>query len=261
MERYGSEQTSGFSLEEGLALFQQPLKLPCGAEIPNRIAKASMSERRSDPDGGPTRALVEMYRAWNRGGAGLLITGNFMVDCHHLIHPLNVVCESGRDLDALRSWSSVARAQRDALTPEGARVSPQCWVQLCHPGRQACTPNRIAPSPVALAPGAAPREMTQEEIRDVVRRFIAAARVVRDAGFSGVQIHCAHGYLLSQFLSPAVNQRTDRWGGSLENRARIVLEIVDGTRKVCYSPGPEALSSGAGAGRFSVHSGLCVVAG
>ncbi|MCB9673402.1 MAG: NADH:flavin oxidoreductase [Alphaproteobacteria bacterium] len=183
-----------------------------------------MSERLAGPDRAPTEALARLYGAWAAGGAGLLITGNVMVDPAHLGERGNVAAEDDRHAEAWRAWA------------EASRGSPT-WVQINHPGRQA--PRRLDPAPVAPSavglPGtfgafAVPRALTEGEVEGVVRRFATTARVVKDAGFAGVQVHAAHGYLVSQFLSPRTNLRTDRWGGDLAGRARFLLEVVRAIR-------------------------------
>lgn len=208
-----------------------PLDLPCGLRLPNRIIKAAMSEALAGRDNAPNEQLARLYRRWGRGGYGLLITGNVAVDRTQLGEPGNVVIEDDRDHDALASW---AKAAHDGGTP--------VLVQLNHPGRQSNPLNLghtpVAPSAAALAlPGAAtPRELTDTEIEDIVDRFARAATVCDAAGFDGVQIHAAHGYLVTQFLSPLTNLRTDKWGGDAERRMRFLLEIVRRTR-TAVSPG------------------------
>lgn len=210
------------------------LRLPNGSSLPNRIAKAAMEENMADADQAPSEALMRLYQAWADGGAGLLITGNVMVDGRAMTGPGGVVLEDASQLDKFRRWARVGRSG-------GA----QFWMQINHPGRQ--MPGNLgqptwAPSAVALDLGKAsrrfnpPQAMTQEVIEDVIRRFARTARLAEQAGFTGVEIHAAHGYLLSQFLSPLSNQRTDAWGGSLENRARLLLEIVKAVR-AAVSPG------------------------
>lgn len=177
-----------------------------------------------------TKAAVNSPLTWpwmrrfatrSDGGYGLLITGNVMVDRTQLGEPGNVVIEDERDLDALIRW---AKSAKDGGVP--------IWVQLNHPGRQAnplaLRQTPVAPSAIALSlPGATtPRELTSEEIEDIIERFAAAAVVCETAGFDGVQVHGAHGYLVAQFLSPLSNQRDDAWGGDLERRMRFVLEVV-----------------------------------
>ncbi|SDP69043.1 2,4-dienoyl-CoA reductase [Ralstonia sp. 25mfcol4.1] len=206
------------------------LALPNGSTIPNRIAKAAMEENMADEDHAPSEELVRLYRAWAGGGAGLLITGNVMVDSRAMTGPGGVVLEDARHLDRFKRWAQVGRAN-------GAEF----WVQINHPGRQ--MPANLgqptwAPSAVPLKLGNmsrhfnAPRAMTHQVIEDVVRRFAHTAQLAEQAGFTGVEIHAAHGYLLSQFLSPLSNQRTDEWGGTLENRARLLIEIVKAVRAV-----------------------------
>jgi len=180
-----------------------------------------MSEALGDRRNAPDDRLERLYTAWSEGGYGLLITGNVMVDRRHLGEPGNIVIEDDRDLDALARWSKTVQ---DAGVP--------IWVQLNHPGRQSNvlqlghTP--VAPSAVPLdMPGAAtPRELTPQEIEEIIGRFAAAAAVCETAGFDGVQIHAAHGYLVTQFLSPRTNRRTDEWGGDPERRMRFLLEVV-----------------------------------
>ena len=199
----------------------EPLTLPNGQVLPNRIMKSALSEALGNKQNAPDHRLAQLYRTWSQGGYGLIVTGNVMVDRTQLGEPGNVVIEDERDLEALTQW---AEAAKDAEIPT--------WVQLNHPGRQsnllALGHIPVAPSPVALnLPGAAtPRELTAAEIEDIIERFATAAAVCEKAGFAGVQVHGAHGYLVSQFLSPLSNQRTDEWGGDPERRMRFVLEIV-----------------------------------
>lgn len=209
-------------------LLAQPLTLRSGTIIKNRIGKSAMSEALGTPDNRPTELLTHLYDAWAKGGTGLVITGNVMVDRLALGEPGNVAIEDERDLDLLSQW---ARA--------GAQENTQIWVQLNHPGKQ--SPKMVSKQPVA--PSAIPlekrfesffnppRELTEADIENIIQRFATAAAVVKKAGFTGVQIHGAHGYLVSQFLSPHHNQRKDKWGGSLENRARFVLEIYKAIRE------------------------------
>jgi 2,4-dienoyl-CoA reductase-like NADH-dependent reductase (Old Yellow Enzyme family) len=209
----------------------EPLTLPNGQVLPNRIMKSALSEALADKRNAPDLRLAQLYRTWSQGGYGLIITGNVMVDRTQLGEPGNVVIEDERDLEALTRW---ADATKDVGIPT--------WVQLNHPGRQsnllALGHVPVAPSAIPLnLPGAAtPRELTATEIEDIIERFATAAAVCEKAGFAGVQVHGAHGYLVSQFLSPLSNQRTDEWGGDPERRMRFVLEVVRGIR-ARVSPG------------------------
>jgi 2,4-dienoyl-CoA reductase-like NADH-dependent reductase (Old Yellow Enzyme family) len=203
-----------------------PLSLPNGSILPNRLCKSAMTEGLADKFDLPTAALIQLYKTWSQGGTGLHITGNVMIDRRYLERAGNVVLENDKDLALFRNWAK-----------EGTVGGNHLWVQLNHPGRQcpkmvSTTP--LSPSDVQLAimgNFARPRPMDQSDIEDVIARFITSARLVKEAGFTGVQIHCAHGYLLSQFLSPKINQREDKWGGSLENRARIIRRIIVGVRE------------------------------
>ena len=206
------------------------LNLPNGQTIANRIAKAAMEENLANTDQVPDQALLRLYQAWAEGEAGLLLTGNVMIDRRAMTGPGGVALEDERHLKRFRQWASVGRAG-------GAHF----WMQLNHPGRQTMAnlgQQALAPSAVALDLGqfskmfAEPKPMGEDDIQEVIRRFATSAALAEKAGFTGVQIHAAHGYLLSQFLSPLTNRRTDRWGGSLENRARLLLSVVEAVRKV-----------------------------
>ncbi|WP_336084239.1 nitroreductase family deazaflavin-dependent oxidoreductase [Nocardia sp. SSK8] len=208
-----------------MTALSDPLALPCGQVLPNRLMKAALSEGLGSAEFGPDERLERLYRRWGAGGFGLIVTGNVMVDHTQLGEPGNVVVEDERHLGALHRWAETAKAG-------GARI----WMQINHPGRQAnplaSKAQPVAPSAIALdIPGLPkPRELTDSEITDLVRRYATTARVAEAAGFDGVQIHGAHGYLVSQFLSPLANQRTDRWGGDAQRRARFVLEVVRAIR-------------------------------
>lgn len=209
-------------------VLMQPLELPCGVTVKNRFFKAPMNEAMGTREFGPSPELARLYRRWALGGTGILVTGNVMVDHRHLGEPGNVVVEDERHLAALEEWAA-------AGTANGA----QLWMQLNHPGLQ--SPRSVNPAPVAPSAvnpptgleGAftAPRALTLDEVHDVRQRFVTAATVAQRAGFTGVEVHAAHGYLLSQFLSPATNHRTDEYGGSLDNRMRLLVEIVQAIRE------------------------------
>lgn len=213
-----------------------PLTLPCGVTLPNRIAKAAMSEQLGDITGAPSATLTRLYSAWGRGGAGLLITGNVMIDRRAYVEPRNVTLEDDRHLEAVGNW---ARA--------GSREGSVMVMQINHPGRVAVGPLHRRPvGPSALRPQALgfnlrkPRALSLDDIADLRRRYTRTAELAVAAGFSGVQVHAAHGYLLSQFLSPVANQRSDRYGGSPENRRRLLLDVVADVRQAI---GPEAIVS------------------
>ena len=207
-----------------------PLMLPNGSSIKNRIAKAAMEENMADADQAPSEELMRLYQAWADGGAGLIITGNVMVDGRAMTGPGGVVLQDDQQLEKFKRWARIGRSG-------GA----QFWLQINHPGRQMQAnlgQKTWAPSAVPLDLGklskrfATPQAMTSSVIEEVIQRFANTARLGEQAGFTGVEIHAAHGYLLSQFLSQLTNQRKDEWGGSLENRARLLVEIVNAVRAV-----------------------------
>ena len=210
-------------------LFSQSLELPCGAVLPNRLSKAAMTEGLATADGLPTAELARLYGLWSDGGAGMLLSGNIIVDKDHLERPGNVVIDrppSEEMQEALKRWA-------DAATRNGNHF----WAQISHAGRQTqklVNPNPKAPSAVKLGlPGGQfgePVALTSVEIEEIIVRFGICAAAVKEAGFTGVQIHAAHGYLLSQFLSPRSNLRTDEYGGDLANRARVLLAVVASVR-------------------------------
>ena len=205
-----------------------PLELRSGLVLRNRIAKAAMEEGMAGHAQLPDERLIALYRRWGAGGAGLLITGNVMVHAEALTGPGGVVLDEKAPLAPFAAWAEACRAGGAAL-----------WMQLSHPGRQvqAGMPGVVwAPSDVGVELGkhskrfGLPRAMTADQIAATVDRFAVAAARAELAGFDGVEVHGAHGYLLSQFLSPLVNRRTDEWGGSLENRARMLLDVVRAVR-------------------------------
>jgi 2,4-dienoyl-CoA reductase-like NADH-dependent reductase (Old Yellow Enzyme family) len=201
--------------------------LNCGTALRNRIVKSAMSETLGTSSGAPSEALATLYGRWAQGGLGLCITGNVMIDRRALGEPGNVVVEDERDLAALQRWAQAGSQHGTAL-----------WMQINHPGKQSPQGlNRETVSPSAVPFGgpaaaffATPRALREEEIEDIIARFARTAAIAKKAGFGGVQIHGAHGYLVSQFLSPHHNVREDRWGGSIENRRRFVLAVLAAIR-------------------------------
>ncbi len=199
-----------------------------GRTVRNRFLKSAMSEQLGLPDRNPGEALENLYTTWSQGGTGILISGNVMVDRNHLGEPNNVVLDEQSDLDAFRRW-----------TAAGTLKGNEFWAQLNHPGRQTpgfLTPEPVAPSAIGLGKGLekafrTPRALDGAEIDAIIRKFATAARLAKEVGFTGVQIHGAHGYLVSQFLSPDVNQRTDEWGGSPEKRMRFVMAVYQAIRE------------------------------
>lgn len=193
----------------------------------NRIIKGAMSEALANDAGQPNQAHLKLYEAWAKGGLGCAITGNVMVDFRAKNEPGVVVVETERDLEKLKAWANI-----------GKRHGMIQLVQLSHPGRQCpkgLNKETVAPSAVPFSPALAmsfgtPRELREDEILDIIQRFASSAAICEKAGFEGVQLHGAHGYLISQFLSPLTNKRQDQWGGNIENRMRFLMQTYQAVR-------------------------------
>jgi len=213
-------------------VIRQTLSLPSGAVLKNRLVKSAMSEALGDAHNDPTDGLISLFDRWSRGGAALLITGNTPVDRRHLEHAGNFVLDEQSDMDGVRRLAAAGRSG-------GALI----LIQLAHGGRQ--VPEAINPNPLSMSsvrlelPGyGIPKEATEVDLEDVIHKFATSAALAKEAGFDGVEIHSAHGYLLSSSLSPRTNKRTDHWGGSLENRARLTLSVA---RAVRAQLGPQSI--------------------
>ena len=193
----------------------------------NKMIKGAMSEALANHAGQPNHLHLGLYEAWAKGGLGCAITGNVMVDFRAKNEPGVVVIETERDLEPLKQWAAI-----------GKKHGMVQLVQLSHPGRQCpkgLNKETVAPSAVPFSPALAmsfgtPRALREDEILDIIQRFATSAAICEKAGFEGVQLHGAHGYLISQFLSPLTNKRQDQWGGSAENRMRFLLEIYKAVR-------------------------------
>lgn len=206
-----------------------PLTLPNGNILPNRLVKAAMEENLSDPNLLPDSKLWNLYSAWAKGGVGLMITGNVMVDHRAMTGPGGVSLEKETDIAPFKIWAEKAKSY-------GGKI----WMQINHPGRQILAKlggEVWSPSNVQVNLGnlsklmGVPREMSTLEIEETIKRFGITAKRAEEAGFDGVEIHAAHGYLISQFLSPNTNKRNDEWGGSLINRARFLESIIKEIKK------------------------------
>lgn len=225
------------------SLLNHTLSLPCGAVLPNRLCKAALTEGVADDRLRATSRHETLYRRWSEGGAGLLLTGNVQIDRHVLERPGNVAI----DLSDPSTHDGEARARLSRWARAGTIGGNHLWMQISHAGRQ--SPRYVTTRPLApsaeqlglLGNFARPRALTEDEILDLIRRFAGAAVIARDTGFTGVQIHAAHGYLLSSFLSPVTNRREDAWGGVLENRARMLIQTVRAVRKAVGSDFPVAI--------------------
>lgn len=215
-------------------MLSTPYTLPCGTVVRGRVVKAAMTEALADDWSNASVELCNLYSRWskNNNAGFVLITGNIQVDRRYMERPGNVAIEIDcpdpeKRMKALKAFASAA--QQDGTL---------CLAQLSHAGRQSSilvTLETIAPSAVkaesSSLPLPEPRAMTGEEIEDVIARFRNAAAVCKEAGFAGIQLHGAHGYLFSQFLSPRVNQRTDAYGGDLHGRSLLLFEVVRACRE------------------------------
>ena len=205
------------------------LVLPNGAQFRNRFFKSAMSETMADQHHNPSRELITLYEHWSKQSIGVLVSGNVMVDRRYLGEPGNVVLDQKSDLSLFSDWAKVGKKQNTPIL-----------LQINHPGKQmyrSINQEPIAPSAIPITGTSAsafrhPRQMTLAEIEEAKEKFVTAALLAKEAGFSGVQIHAAHGYLINQFLSLADNQRTDNYGGSLENRMRFLVEIFQRMRNI-----------------------------
>ncbi|HEC00572.1 MAG TPA: NADH:flavin oxidoreductase/NADH oxidase family protein [Sphingomonadales bacterium] len=223
------------TMPESATVLNTPFTLPCGVTLKNRIAKGAMTEGLSDESNNAKPSHARLYQRWADGGTGLLITGNVMVDRRYLERPGNIAIDGKQTNEQLSALKDLSRS--------GQGNGTSIWVQLNHAGRQ--TPDFINPHPVGPsavqthtsgAKFGLPRVLEEQEIQEIIQRFGHAADVAKQTGFDGVQIHSAHGYLLSSFLNPNANKRQDQWGGSLQNRARLLRETV---RCVRENVGPE----------------------
>ena len=205
-----------------------PFLLPCGTSLSNRLAKAAMEENMADEGQVPGSTILRLYQRWAEGGTGLLITGNVMVDGRAMTGPGGIVLEKDSDIAPFEAWAKVAK-----------KNDTQVWMQINHPGRQvyaAMGGDVLSPSDVSLDLGkhshlfGKPRAMTHQDIEQLIQRFVDTALKAEQAGFDGVQIHAAHGYLISQFLSPLTNKRDDEFGGSIENRMRLLITVIKAVR-------------------------------
>ncbi|KAJ5109922.1 hypothetical protein N7532_002567 [Penicillium argentinense] len=216
----------------------QPLQFAfSGRSVPNRFLKGAMSERLAsfsvnnlNARGIPSAALIEAYRRWGEAQIGINLTGNVMIDPGHLEAAGNPVIPqhakfSGERFERFKEMAIAGKANGMLIIP-----------QVGHPGRQ--TPLHLQPNPISASDVQVkgdpmgmrfgkPRAATKEDIANIVNGFAHAAEYLDKAGFDGIQLHGAHGYLLSQFLSPSTNQRTDKYGGDLKNRMRLILEVRD----------------------------------
>lgn len=202
-------------------VLRNPLELPCGAILKNRLAKSPMSDSLSNGAGDPTEAQIRLYERWADGGAALSLIGEVQGDSRFPEKPGNLVLDEHTNQTMIRSLASRAAG-------DGAHL----WPQLGHAGALSHLPISQPKGPSALdLDGLQCAGMSIEDVRELPDRYARTALHAKNAGFTGIQIHAGHGFLLSQFLSPLFNHRADGYGGSIEGRCRIVLEVIAAVRR------------------------------
>lgn len=231
----------------------EPLELPCGAVLKNRIAKSAMSDSLGDGTGHPTAEQINLYLRWAEGGAAVSIVGEVQGNPGYAEKPGNLVLNEMSDLKSFRK-----------LAENGGSNGALLWVQLGHAGALSYAPTSNPKGPSALdVPGLRCAEMSDDEIHQVPKEFARTARLAQQAGFGGVEVHAAHGFLLSQFLSPLFNKRCDNYGGPIQNRMRLLLASIDAIRAAVGPYFPIAVklnSSDLLEGGFAEDEALQVVA-
>lgn len=201
---------------------QSPLELPCGAILKNRLAKSAMSDSLANGEGDPTEAQIRLYERWANGGIALSIIGEVQGDFCFPEKPGNLVLGETTNQQMLQSLAS-----------RGTVNNSHLWTQLGHAGALSHPPISQPMGPSALNIGSFKcKGMSVDEVQSLPDMFAKTAAYAKAAGFSGVQIHAAHGFLLSQFLSPLFNRRNDGYGGSIEARCRIVIEVIEQVRNI-----------------------------
>ncbi len=201
---------------------ERALILPCGAVLKNRMAKSAMSDSLGDGEGNPTQAQIRLYERWAQGGIALSIIGEVQIDPLCPEKPGNLVLGPHSNMKTLLN-----------LTRRASIKEAHIWPQLGHAGALShrAISEPIGPSALNIGDFHC-KGMSIEEIKALPNNYAKAAQLAKEAGFTGVQIHAGHGFLLSQFLSPLFNHRTDQYGGSLKNRCRLIIDVIDQVRKI-----------------------------
>ena len=208
-------------IPESFHSLSRSLELPCGVVLKNRLAKSPMSDSLGDGRGDPTEAQIRLYERWAEGGVALSFIGEVQVDPRFPEKPGNLVLGPQSNASLLQSLSSRAVIN-----------SAHLWPQLGHAGALSHLPISEPKGPSALSvDGLQCSAMTLDEIRELPNIYSNAARYAKFAGFSGVHIHAGHGFLLSQFLSPLFNRRQDGYGGTVEGRTLVILELIEEVRR------------------------------
>lgn len=230
----------------------QPLDLPCGVQLKNRIVKSAMSDSLGDGQGNPSDVQAQLYQMWAEGGVGLSLIGEVQVTAACPEKPGNLVLTADADLEAMAH-----------LARRGAAQGAHIWPQLGHAGALAHPPIATPLGPSALElEGVRCAELTTTQIKALPEQYAQAAKLAQQVGFGGVLIHAAHGFLLSQFLSPLFNHRADRYGGSIANRFRIIADIIAAVRArvgPAFPIGIKINATDALEGGLSGHDALAVV--
>lgn len=239
-------------MQQRVSLFE-PLQLPCGVILKNRIAKSAMSDSLGDGTGHPTTEQIRLYQRWAEGGVAVSIIGEVQGSSGYAEKPGNLVLNETSDLAKFRE-----------LAQQGGASDTQLWLQLGHAGALAYAPTSNPKGPSALdLPGLRCAALTVDEINQLPSEFARTAQLAQQAGFGGVQVHAAHGFLLSQFLSPLFNKRSDQYGGAIANRMKLLLDTIDAIRARVGPRFPIAVklnSSDQLEGGFEQDDGLDVVA-
>lgn len=229
-----------------------PFTLPCGVVLKSRLIKSAMSDSLGDGTGHPTQTQERLYERWAEGGIAASIIGEVQGLSGFAEKPGNLVLNTQSDLKKFR-----------LLAERGQQNGSLLWLQLGHAGALSYAPTSAPKGPSALdLKGLTCDALSIDEIKGVIQQFAETARLAKQCGFGGVQIHSAHGFLLSQFLSPLFNKRDDEYGGSIENRMRLLLEAIEAVRRAVGSDFPIAVklnSSDQLEGGFSQDEALMVV--
>ena len=239
-------------MQQHEALFK-PLKLPCGVILKNRIGKSAMSDSLGDGTGHPTNEQNRLYQRWATGGVAVSIIGEVQATSNYAEKPGNLVLNAASDLAKFRK-----------LAEHGGENNMQLWLQLGHAAALSYVPTSKPKGPSDLdLPGLHCVALSLDEIHQLPSEFANTAKLAQQAGFGGVQIHAAHGFLLSQFLSPLFNKRSDEYGGTIANRMRLLIETIAQTRAAVGPHFPIAVklnSSDQLEGGFEEEDALKVVA-
>lgn len=201
-------------------LLSQTLRLPCGEKLKNRIVKSAMSDSLGNGEGNPTDAQIRLYEKWAEGGVGLSIIGEVQIDSKFPENTGNLVLDNTANLQTLKLLTTRAKIN-------GSHI----WPQLGHAGGLSHSPISEPKGPSSFKIGDFEcSAMSEQEVSELPNTFAKAALIAKEVGFTGVQIHAGHGFLLSQFLSPLFNRREDQYGGSIEARCKVIIDIVSKVR-------------------------------